>query len=195
MKKKILLTAFGPFENVANNPSQLVIDDIKKKFENPLITYKILDVSYDAVNVFLDELDAKFDLIIHTGVAYNNIKTRIEVLAKNKSNGKDVLGSEPDNDWIFENGVDLQTTFPKNLINSLMLNYENDVVISDDAGAYLCNYIYYKSLTKFNKKIPVIFIHVSDFISNKNAIGMEIQSDMIIWLINEYDRIDNPNFQ
>jgi pyrrolidone-carboxylate peptidase len=34
---------------------------------------------------------------------------------------------------------------------------------SSDAGDYLCNYMYYKSLVALNKVADVIFIHVPTF--------------------------------
>jgi pyroglutamyl-peptidase len=193
MKKKILITAFGPFHNLDTNPSQLVLEYVKDKLkfgDTANITYQILEVSYIAVDHFIDNLSEKYDWIIHMGVASNNTFPRIEILAQNLLNGKDIYGFEPNNHRIQDESEDIQTNFPIHLIDNLQLQYKDELIISKDAGTYLCNYIYFKSLYHFKENGKVIFIHTADFYTRKDALGIEQHARIIESLIRGIEAID-----
>jgi pyroglutamyl-peptidase len=197
MKKKILITAFGPFNNVDINPSQLVLEYLKDKIEledTSSITYQILEVSYIAVDNFIDNLLENYDWIIHMGVASNNTIPRIEIVAKNLLNGKDIYGFEPNNHLIQDEKEDIQSNFPSQLIDNLLLQFKNELILSNDAGTYLCNYIYYKSLAHFSQESKVIFIHTADFNTREDAIGIDFHVKIILSLIRGIESIDKIKF-
>lgn len=183
---RILLTAFGPFNKFIVNPSQLVLENIQVQLGEKNVTYKLLDVSYQDVDKFSQELDEHFSLIIHMGVATDAIKMRLELLARNNVQGLDVLGHELPVLTISDDGQNLLTNFPKKIIDSIAVSYKSAIVLSDDAGSYLCNYIYYKSLQKMETHSHVLFIHIADFVSNPNALRLTDQTLIIITLIQEY---------
>jgi pyroglutamyl-peptidase len=197
MKKEILITAFGPFQNVDTNPSQLVLEYIKNLYDLGdaiNITYHILEVSYIEVDRFIENISVKYDWIIHMGVASNNTIPRIEIVAKNLLNGKDIYGFEPNNHLIQEEKEDIQSNFPSQLIDNLLLQFKNELILSNDAGTYLCNYIYYKSLAHFSPESKVIFIHTADFITREDAIGIDLHVKIILSLIRGIESIDKIKF-
>ena len=182
----ILITAFGPFKQFIVNPSQLVLENIQIQLGENNVTYKLLDVSYQDVDNFLQELDEHFSLIIHLGVATDAIKMRLELLARNNTQGLDVLGHELPVLTISDDGQNLPTNFPNKIIDYITVNYKSETVISYDAGSYLCNYVYYRSLQKMAAHSHVLFIHIADFISNPNALNLKDQTLIITALIQEY---------
>jgi pyrrolidone-carboxylate peptidase len=62
------------------------------------------------------------------------------------------------------------------------------VKTSDNAGSYLCNYVYYKSLCAFRNNSLVVFVHIADYQNNQDAVGLTEQvgfvREMIFELIN-----------
>jgi pyroglutamyl-peptidase len=184
---KILLTAFGPFGNYDVNPSELVLNEVSKKITfGELIDFKIIDVGYDSVNNFINSLTINYDLIVHLGVAFDNKKTRFEIVAHNTAKGKDVFNVEPQM-IIEKNGNDyIISNFPECVLEKAMEKFPNHIVYSRDAGTFLCNYIYYKSLNTFQRKTSVLFVHIADFINNNEANSLQIQSDIVISIISDF---------
>ena len=58
-----------------------------------------------------------------------------------------------------------------------------EVVLSDNAGSYLCNYIYFKSLHTNGLKSKVLFIHIADTVNTPSAPSIERQCDLVLQLI------------
>ena len=187
----ILLTAFGPFQNFEINPSQIVLEEIASDSNLQLdIDFKVIDVSFDAVDDFIENLNKPYSLIIHMGVATGESKTRLEVLAKNIAHGQDVNEKVYKKKYINEESHDLLTTVPNKVIDALVDKYKDELYISNDAGNYLCNYIYYKSIFKFGKLTPVLFIHISDFQNIEHANNVIIQSGIVKNLIKEFEKYE-----
>jgi len=184
---RILLTAFGPFHNYDENPSQLVLKEIieQNKFID-ILEFATVDVSYYAVNGFVANLKSDYDLIIHMGVASDNTKIRFELHAKNLANGKDVRNVEVSTAILNNNVNQLETNFPHHLLDKVVEKYPGAIVFSKDAGTYLCNYIYFKSLFKFQSEIPVLFVHTADFVKKENAPNIKVQSEIIEELISTF---------
>ena len=149
---KILLTYFKPFGNIGTNSSECVA--------NRLNIDKIgLDVSYENDFVRVKEaLDrGSCDFILMLGQAAGREKISIEKRARNYANPtlKDNLGVLPAE--VIENGNDefLYTSFDTKKLLS------GDVKESDDAGSYLCNYLYYKVLSNLTRN--ALFVHLPLF--------------------------------
>lgn len=136
---KILYTAF----NGKNNSSKILLDSINTEIDNKLY----LKNSFKTSVVQLEKkiIKNEYDLIISFGqcpLDLNVIKLEI--------NGK----SDKEN---LSTGYDL-TSIKNNLQNN---NYK--VILSNDAGNYLCNNIYYhglKIIENNNLKCNMIFIHI-----------------------------------
>jgi pyroglutamyl-peptidase len=187
---KILITAFGPFEGFEVNPSQLLIEDlIKRKLNSKLnidFTYQSLPVSFTYVENYIENLSKDFDLIIHIGVATNEKEIRLELCGQNLKSGTDIDNKTFHKEYIYPEEKTIYTSFPVNIINDIIENNKDTVKISKDAGEYLCNFIYYKSLYKFNDTIPVIFIHLADIFNQPDAPELTKQTNLVEDLITLY---------
>lgn len=147
-----LVTGFGPFAATADNPSALVAARMG-------LPYEVLGVSYLAVDEWHKRIQKNPpEVIVHLGYA-KGTHLRFERIAKNQVGAvPDVCGvafpdeivhgakSKPGNLWRAEVEAHWDPT---------------NTQWSDDAGTYLCNYIYYQSLTKLPATM-VGFVHVPD---------------------------------
>ena len=165
---KILFTGFGPFENNPVNASWVAVQEAEKQWEdsNPLSeSFKLVTrefrVSYSSVaeNLQLAYNETSPVLCVHVGVApYTSLK--LERRAQNSGYIRpDVDGNLPPNGVCKEGGpeelvtyIDLETILKK------LSGGEVEFGISEDAGRYLCSFIYYSSL--YVGDCPVIFVHV-----------------------------------
>lgn len=136
---KILYTAF----NGKSNSSKVLLDNIKCNESDKLYLKNSFVTSINQLENKL--VENNYDLIISFGQAplnYNNIK--IEIHGKNNT---DIYNTKYD--------------FSK-LGYKLKLNGFN-VIISHDAGNYLCNNIYYyglKYISEQNLNCDMIFVHI-----------------------------------
>jgi pyroglutamyl-peptidase len=180
----ILITSFGPFKNISENPSNQIMLEIKKsndlQFLFPVkINYTTLKVSWRFIDRFVKSMSKqKYDLIIHLGVATNNTLMKIELNANNYFKGIDIFGEEAKYRIIPESINQLTTKLDINLINEIVNQNSNELVLSNNAGSYICNYLYFKSL-EINFLISnVLFIHVADFFNQKDALSLEVQTHL-----------------
>jgi pyroglutamyl-peptidase len=187
---RILITSFGPFNNFKVNPSNLAMKLLREKmtdFEAQHDLYwRELGVSYDEVHLFEKEFSGiQLDLVLHLGVATNDSLMRLEIQAKNQRQGKDVNGLDPTTDSIIENQSDIKTGINIQVLENICSKQPSIVRISNDAGAYLCNYIYYLSLSSNLADRNALFIHIADTQNNSNAVSLEDQVLVILDLVND----------
>jgi pyroglutamyl-peptidase len=148
----MLVTGFGPFGSVGENPSALLAESCGKPFQ-------ILEVSFEAVDDFLYGLDpSSFDRLLLMGVAGGADRFRIETVARNE------IGPTPDVLGAVGGPGPIDPRLPFRLSASLWTAPElwfdcEDRQVSVDAGTYLCNYAFYRALSLFPGK-PVGFLHV-----------------------------------
>lgn len=149
---KVLITSFKPFNNMINNYSTEVLNYINNQYKI------VLDVVYDECYIKLKEqfnLD-EFDLIIALGEARSRNVLTLETNAKNISScslkdNSDVLKQ---NELIIKNGKDiLETKVDLNLISNI-------IQLSNDAGKFVCNNLYYHLLNNYPSKS--LFIHIPE---------------------------------
>ncbi|PLW38024.1 hypothetical protein PCASD_09941 [Puccinia coronata f. sp. avenae] len=118
-------------------------------------------VSYADVDNLLSELyqhDAPFDLVIHTGVAnLNSASFLVEKFAHRLAySSPDVNGKLPQDSVHNSPGPDRLTTSIKldgPLLESVkeLIQHPIELKVSENAGRYLCEYIYYGSLAAYEK--------------------------------------------
>ena len=185
----ILITAFGPFDNFLSNPSSEVLKQLQlslKSLNNINIKFVELEVSFNKIDIFIKKTHNNFDLIIHLGVASNINKMRLEIIARNIKHGLDVEKVDFKQQKIHEKKYDIITTFPFEILAKTKEKYNEKVLYSEDAGTYLCNYVYYKSLSKLSLKSKILFIHIADYMNQKEAINKIEQTEIITDLIKTY---------
>ena len=144
---KILYTAF----NGKSNSSKILLDNIIVEEDNKLYLKNSFKTSVEQLSNKLKK--DMYDLIISFGQAPIDKET---IKIETRGNGIDYF----ETDYDYNN---LKKLFEKNGFN---------VVISKDAGNYLCNNIYYnglKYIRENNLKCKMIFVHIPQ-IDNINDI-------------------------
>ena len=170
----IYLTGYGPFLTVKENPAEKISSHILKnssKFntEKTFIVYnQIFDVKtdyvdiniyklFDFIKIFEKEKNA-LNIIISLGVAENRKVNTLETKAQNHIYDGiiDEKIDEKKNEYYFsKNPV-------KKIIKAIQSFNNSECKFSNDAGTYLCNYMYFTTLTKClnEKHLCSFFLHV-----------------------------------
>ena len=176
---RVYLTGYGPFMNVINNPSEILINHIY--LNKQLISFKLNNkVSFECFNIM--DVNCKFvsnnlpyiwnkvkgntnskemKLIIHFGVNENilNPILNLETSAKNYINEYTETGLKGK---IVENLPEDYILKTKLNIVEIKRRMKDYSINSDDAGNYLCNYVYFNSLINLDniKDSYCQFIHI-----------------------------------
>ena len=155
---KVLVTAFTPFGKCTNNYSSEVIKHIKN------VDKVILDVCYD--KCYFDLINQynlnEYDLIVSLGEARMRKVLTLETTAKNISSCSlsDNSGIVKKDEKIIDNDIiELKTLVNLNNINDL-------VELSNDAGKFVCNNIYFHLLNNYQDKS--LFIHIPECDNEEN---------------------------
>jgi pyrrolidone-carboxylate peptidase len=147
---KVLVTAFKPFNNMPNNYSMEVLEYITD------VDKVILDVCYDySYQELISKFDLSlYDLVIAMGEARMRSVLTLETQAKNISSCSltDNINQLKKDEVIILDGDDI-------LYTKVSLEKVEDIVkLSNDAGKFVCNNLYYHLLYNYPNKS--IFIHV-----------------------------------
>lgn len=164
----MMVTGFGAFRDVENNPSA----ELARSCGRP---YEVLEVSFCAVDDFVGQLDQdSFDAWLMLGVHGKSDLVRLEAVAKNWVGvSADVLGE------VRGPGV-VDPRYPAQVHGRLwegVLPPEGSE-IAWDAGGYLCNYLYFRGVTAFPGK-KVGFLHVC----LESAVPLGVQAGVVSRLI------------
>ncbi len=165
-RMKLLVTGFGPFDGRAQNASALALCGLKRKFGS--LNTRVLPV--DGVRAprrmsqALREL--RPDAVIMLGEARGATSLRFEQTAHNELDFP-----IPDNGGWQPRGVEivrgapaaLPATLPREALEAALGAAGHPLVISSDAGRYLCNHLLFHTLHFLAKHSPGTaagFIHL-----------------------------------
>ncbi|MDO4690839.1 MAG: pyroglutamyl-peptidase I [Fusobacterium sp.] len=166
--KKILITGFDPFGGEKINPALEVIkmlpeEILKNKvkvLEIPTVWKKSLEKIEEHIKLF------EPDFILSIGQAGGRADISIERIAINVDDFriKDNEGNQPIDEKIFEDGENAYfSTLPIKAILKKMLENRIPASISNSAGTFVCNHVFYGLRylieTKY-KNIKSGFIHI-----------------------------------
>ena len=149
---RTLVSGFLAFEGFPVNPSALLAANCGRRFE-------LIEVAYESVDEFVGALDTtSFDRLLMLGVAGRSSCMRVERIARN------VVGARSDVRGAARAPGPIEPNAPAQLSGTLWTSpawstESGDWRPSDDAGEYLCNYIYWRALRQFTKK-AIGFLHV-----------------------------------
>ncbi|CAH0724130.1 unnamed protein product, partial [Brenthis ino] len=190
-KPIVLVTGFGPFLNHPVNASWEAVklmnkEEIEKKHNVELVTIE-MPVTYENVDEFVPALWETHTpkLMIHVGVSSIANKMTLEAQAHRKGYQRlDYFEKCPANHvCTAEGAIRIHTKLDVERICKEFNenNPQNDTgaIVSKDAGRYLCEYIYYTSLSVDNKR--TLFIHVPDmniYSSEQTAKALESILDL-----------------
>ncbi|XP_058805996.1 pyroglutamyl-peptidase 1 [Phymastichus coffea] len=180
----ILVTGFGPFQNHKINASweavKLLPDLFSKHEKSPgfKLVIEEIPVIYKDVAQRVRELwkEHKPLIILHVGVSHLAKCLEIECQACSKGYNKpDIIQSCPIEEDIMEETLKTEFDIQKicRIVNESSHKTGCKASMSSDAGRYLCEYIYYNSLSL--KEPQVLFVHVPDldtYPSIKTAQGL-----------------------
>lgn len=163
MAKSILISGFEPFGSDSINPTEIIVRNLPKEINNFEIHGTVLPVEFKlAPERLIREIEKiKPSAIIMLGQAGGRDSVSIELTAKNNMRGKDNSGYVPDNIPIIEDGPgELHSTLPIEKINAAIKNYGLPSKLSNDAGYFVCNCLFYNVMYFVKDVVSAGFIHV-----------------------------------
>lgn len=217
-QKLLIITGFGAFANVTDNPTQQIIRELQVSLPAITVTnettgnslsfeivYYTLEVSVEFCESFITEIKSAYTdkelYFIHLGVDCNGQHIKLEQCAYNNKTFRvpDFRGYQPEQEAI-ESATEfnqpkqtswdvtsvLATIHAKIANNHTANNYllkPSFINISQDPGRYLCNYIYFRSLTlheetRLASSTPFtrfsIFVHVPEFYTIEKDLQINI---------------------
>ena len=182
---RLLITAFPIFSDYSTNVSEDVLNEIERIGTGRIdVETQLLSVDKQGSAEVSNRIrnGARFTGIIHLGLAAKREKIHLERLAKNL-----ISMSEPDNsgrlieseEVEIDGQSNLETTAPIHILDE---EFEHDKLVewSMDAGGYICNETFYRTLHALdetdNSNIPALFVHLPP----ENSIPVEKQAVKVI---------------
>lgn len=165
---KILLTGFGPFGKVVNNPSERIAAHFALTgLDGHSLTTAVLPVSYRRAGEEIARLleEGEFDVAVLTGVAVRSEMLRLELFARNRSSvRKKDAGEESTAGRFRENALPtLSATVSAAGLAGKLRSEDIPARVSRSAGDYVCNHTYYAALDAiYRAGLPTacLFVHL-----------------------------------
>lgn len=166
----ILVTGFGPFPGAPFNPTQALVRSLARMRHPGLrdcrVVGHIFPTSYTAVDRELPALVQEYnpDAVVMFGLASRSPGIRIETLARNAIMARPDAGAAiPASRCIDAKGPHaMRLRAPLTRLLSAARGSGMPVEASRDAGAYVCNYTFWRGLEHAAAGGPaiVVFVHV-----------------------------------
>ena len=157
----ILISGFKPFLKEKINPSELLVEKLKVKYQDlkTVVLPVEFDRAYFELQERIDQVNPRF--IIMFGQAGGRPNVCLEKIALNWNQTKafDEAGKNPGVGKIGDGELALMSRFPVDDCAEFLADRKLKVETSFSAGTFVCNNLYFKVL-KNNALIPAIFVHV-----------------------------------
>ena len=158
----VLITAFEPFGGAETNITQSVLSLLPASIADWAIEKVCLPVSFKRAPIVLREAIATFspDLVIMLGQCPAGENIRLERFAINMmdSTKGDNDGYIPNEETMYDHQpLALQTPLPIKELERFCTDHVQPVQVSNSAGLYVCNRVYYEALYLHQQ---AIFMHV-----------------------------------
>ena len=169
---RILVTAFEPFGGSPTNITQDVLTALPCNMGKAEILKQCLPVSFQRAPIMLREAIATYspDLVIMLGQCPAGENIRLERFAINMmdSTKGDNDGYIPSEETICANQpLALQTPLPIRELERFCADNVQPVQVSNSAGLYVCNRVYYEAL---HMQQNALFVHIPKNFDIKTAI-------------------------
>lgn len=156
---RILVTGFGPFLEHVVNPSAIVAEALRSP---PDLHSVILPVRFgDSFRRLQQEKTTLYDFVLMLGLAGQASKIRLERVALNleDSHSPDEGGELRRNSLIDSAGPAARfSDLPLDEWCELLQAEGHEIEVSNHAGTYVCNSIYYRALSEITS--PSLFVHL-----------------------------------
>lgn len=184
---QILITGFEPFGNSSENSSWAVAERVAARGVNGVeVVAELLPVSFSRVAGALRSVMERHnpDIVIMLGQSSKSSAIKLERVALNMMDSAmgDNDGYKPNEEVIYEgeSGA-LFTSLPIKRLCSTMAGQGAEVKISNSAGLYVCNRLFYEALRmcKSDPSLKALFIHLPCFKgqkgmpNNENAVHID----------------------
>jgi pyroglutamyl-peptidase len=166
---RILVTGFGPFPGVAENPCDDLMRALEARREHfkqlgILLEARTLPVVYEGLAARLSALvrETAPDAILHFGVATRRKTISVETRAHNRRHPRaaDAQGAQPGSAVLHVDGpTKIGVQIPAAKIAARIRSAGIAAQTSRDAGRYLCNATLYETL-RAQPHLPAGFIHI-----------------------------------
>lgn len=170
---RLIVTGFGPFRDVQENPSAVLALDLAEAFEE--VDCRVLEVSWEEVSAFAKGDFSSYDACLMLGISASAQTLLIEGVGRNQASpSQDVRGES----W---GPGQLEPSAPALLGATLWQGRAPDPggwEWSSDAGAYLCNALLYQMLLQ-QPHLPSGFIHVPSF----DTIPRDLQRETLLRIV------------
>lgn len=182
--RPILLTGFNAFGDLIENPSKLIVEAVAKRGCVPDVATAILPTEYaasgDCIRRLIEEI--KPGAVVCLGVAAKRAEINLERVALNLNDASipDNAGDLALDRAIADDGpMAYRSTLPLAAMQMALRERGIPVVISNHAGAYVCNHTFYTVrhfIESAGLNIPCGFIHVPAIVEpgNEGAPGLPL---------------------
>lgn len=185
---QVLVTGFQPFLGEQINPSEILLEWIKKDFASRGVDTLLLPVSFKEAPelIITKSAEKKYDHILMLGQAGGRSKVSFERVALNwtETSYPDECGFIPMRGKICDVSPEAYfTQSPIEVWRDNLIKSGHSVEISLSAGGYVCNFIYFRILQQIQKSqlnSQACFIHVPYLpqqILNKNPVPASMELD------------------
>ncbi len=179
----ILLTGFEAFGAVTDNPSQRIVEHFAAPDDQRLVC-AVLPVVYATAGTRIRALlkEHQPDAVMMLGVAQNRRAITPERFALNwnDSPSPDNAGNLMCGRQIITDGpLAYMTTLPVDDFHAALQAADIPVALSNHAGAYLCNHVFYVARHTLEEKslaIPCGFIHVPPLRTDDQPDGLPLET-------------------
>ena len=185
---RVLVTAFEPFGGAESNITQSILSLLPDSIADWAIEKVCLPVSFKRAPIVLREAIATYspDLVIMLGQCPAGENIRLERFAINlmDSTKGDNDGYIPNEETIYaDQPLALQAPLPIKELERFCTDHVQPVQVSNSAGLYVCNRVYYEALYDKQK---ALFIHVPKNISAEES--MRVMTILLNKIINHLYR-------
>ena len=164
---RILITGFGPFGRFAENPTEHCVRKLAVEDRRDHVRTLVLPVDYrSAFEILRQELaEHPPEFLFLLGLSIGARRLKLELVTRNclSTQLPDINNFMPDNQRILDNGPETyRTNLDIDRFESFLSKNNLDVERSEDAGDYLCNYVYYRALHLIeseNLSTRALFVH------------------------------------
>jgi pyroglutamyl-peptidase len=194
--KRVLLTGFTPFGSVAVNPSQVIVQHIAARaYPGLLLTAEVLPTAYRESEARIRALirEVQPDVVLSLGVAQRREAINLERRAQNRSSATipDISGLLLTDAAIVPDGpAAYSATLPLDSLHAALAARAIPVEYSDDAGAYVCNHVFYcasDEIARLGLPTRCGFIHIPALAGTSEHPGLPL--DIMIDAVEECLRV------
>jgi pyroglutamyl-peptidase len=165
---KVVIAGFGPFHGASSNPSGRLAIALARRRRPALAGTEMIShvfaTAYEAVDRDLPKLLARRpDVLLIFGLAGRRREICIETRARNARSVlfPDVSGWRPERAVIAPGQRTLTGGAPFPRLLAALRRNALPARLSRDAGAYLCNYVYWRALQSVRGGPPLVqFVHI-----------------------------------